>query len=335
MILEQVITKYCSFNHVKTEDILKRDQHELYHKRIKTESCCICFKRTYTSYTKVIPEKQWELLYEKNEGSKMHSCPCKFKDCCEDFVPKKINTCDLLVAIPLIFYSKEMLQYIVNILRVNGLKEFLSNNQHALYHCMEKKRCCMCHDMFKVHCENPLLYKEEWTKLFKKQYNTPCSYGNTECCCMYSVNKDIEFTDMNDISWSKLFHVAGPISHLRNIEHNTFLNFLSWTLDDQPLRGALIDLLFMIEDEKFRSGMLQRIKPSSDLNEAVANNVDVNGWISKHLQHQKVRIYCLSCKMSHNKVIDIFLFVVAFFCLHDSITIKQNEQLSNLKKNVS
>ncbi|CAG2211278.1 unnamed protein product [Mytilus edulis] len=123
-ILKQIITEYCATNEQILEDILKKEKHELYHKRIITESCCVCSDKQFCTYIKVIQEKQWETLYEMKEGADSHSCLCSVKKCSERFVPKTVDTSDLSVTVPLVLFIPDILTYIINQLYGNKFDTF-------------------------------------------------------------------------------------------------------------------------------------------------------------------------------------------------------------------
>lgn len=281
LIIQQLVSEYCSLNQVTIEEVLMRDKHELYHKRMETDPCCQCNNKIFCTYIKVISEKQWRAFYEMNARTETHSCPLDFKKCSERFVPKNINTRDLSVTIPLLLNSENMLHHIISQLGEHGLTVLLMNAKHTIYHAVHKLRCCMC---CVVSIEQQLINKKEWNILFKKDNNIPCYKNYMDCCCQYSVRENIQYTDMDDTSWCKILYVAGPFSLLSFIEECTFLSFLNWNVDDRPLERALTELLSMIQDEKFFSDMSQRIS-SRDHS---ADKEDAYEWVSKHLQHQKV-----------------------------------------------
>ncbi|CAC5410001.1 unnamed protein product [Mytilus coruscus] len=250
MILQKLISEYYSLKNVTTEDVLREEKHQLYHKRKKHEPCCKCTTESFSSF-KVITEKQWDALYEMNEKSDPHVCTSNLRSCCERYIPKSVNTCDISVATTLILNVPGILNYMIDRLCVNGIDKFVKHNQHTIYHFMEKKRCCKCHNECMVPTKKQCINKEELNRLFVKEDNILCSVGNTDCCCQYSVRNSIQYTDMDDITWSKIFYVAGPISVVTNIGINALLYFINWNADDKTLREALTELAQLIQDKSF------------------------------------------------------------------------------------
>ncbi|CAC5408762.1 unnamed protein product [Mytilus coruscus] len=287
MILQKLISEYNASKNVTTEDVLSKEQHQFYHKRKKHQPCCKCTTKFFSSI-KVISEEQWDALYEMNESSDSHVCTSNLRNCCERYIPKRINTCDVLVATALILNIPDILTYMIDRLCVNGIDKFVMRNQHKIYHSMEGKRCCKCYKDYMVPTEKPFINKGEWNRLFVKEDSILCSVGNTDCCCQYSVRNPIQYSDTDDISWSKLFHVAGPISVVNKIKNNALLYFFNWNANDETLQEALTELLQMIQDEKFCKDMLRRISSfnRSKSNETMANKTDAIEWVSRHRQHQ-------------------------------------------------
>lgn len=287
-ILQQIINEYCMLTEQTVEEILRKEQHDLYHKRILTESCCVCnaIGVEFCTFTKVIPEIQWEILYEMKECNNVHSCPYNSNKCCENFIPKKIDTCDLSVTIPLVLNIPDILMYIINQLYMEKFDTFLINNKHVIYHSMEKTRCCKC---VKDPHKKLLINKKEWNKLFMKEDNVSCQTASADCSCKYSVIKKLDPSKIDEYLLSKIFHVAGPISVLVQILQNRFLYFLNWTVEDSVLQGALEELSNVIDDETFRNNMLQQISSRNPhkLEDTTKRSI-ASGWISKQLQNQKV-----------------------------------------------
>ncbi|XP_052085133.1 uncharacterized protein LOC127722281 [Mytilus californianus] len=285
-ILQKIISEYCTLTEQTIEGILRSEKHYLYHKRFVTESCCVCNANDvlFCTYTKVIPERLWDIMYEWKEDIDSHICPSNLEKCCERFIPKMIDKCDLSVTVPLVLNIPDMLAFVINRLYVN-FDTFLMNNKHAIYHSMEKKRCCNC---VKDPTEKILFNKKEWNKLFRKEDSVSCKISPKDYCCKYSVINNIKLSNVDEILLSKICHVTGPISVLNLIGQDTFLYFLNWTVDEQALSGAITELLYVIEDETFRNDMLQRIS-SCNLHQLYENNVkvDVPRWISKQLQNHK------------------------------------------------
>lgn len=285
MILQQIISEYCTLNSIVMEDILRMEKHELYHKRLLTESCCVC-KHEFSTFIKVIPEKQWETLYEIKEDSDFHHCRSNLKQCSERFIPKTIDTGNLSITVPIVLNIHNILTYIINRLYKNEFDKFLMNNKHAIYHHMEKTRCCMCR---KDPSEKTFITKIEWNKLFFKECEASCQNCMQDCCSQYSVIKGIKSSNLDETFLSKLFHIAGPISVLNKIEQASFLYFLNWTAVEGPLRDALSELLSIIKDTAFISEMSKRMK----LDETMTEKLDVHKWISTHVKHKKVCLYQL------------------------------------------
>lgn len=290
LILQKLITEYCNLKKVTIEDILKNEKHDLYHKRIETESCCKCSTKQTSTFMKVIPEKQWDALYEIGLSSNSHACPSNLTKCSERFVPKTINTSDLSVSMTFVLYSQNMMQYIVSRLFIKGLSKFLLDNQHTLYHSMDQKMCCKCR---KSPTEEILINKEEWNTLFLKENDILCKNNTTNCCCQYTVRRRIKYSDIDETVLFKIVYLAGPIGVLNRIKENAFSYFIIWTVDADPLRRALTELLNIIEDKLFRSDMLRRTSSFhlTQSCETETKSDDANKWLSKHLRKQKVGIY--------------------------------------------
>lgn len=292
IILQQIISEYCTKNKQVIEDVLKEEKHDLFHKRIKAEPCCECATE-YSTYIKVIHERQWEALFEAKEGNSfscLHTCTSEVKKCYERFVPKRIATSDLLVSMPLILNIPSILKYVISRLCVSGFSKFLLQNQHTLYHSMEKIRCCKC---INDPIEKILFNKKEWNKLFKKADSISCKGDTKDCCCYFSVRDGIDYASMDDTLLSKLFYVAGPISILNKIGQDSFLYFLSWTVDGKPLQNAITELLQIIEDKKCIPGILQHLSSGnfSNLDKTITQEADASDWLYRHLRNQKVCLF--------------------------------------------
>lgn len=281
VILQKIISEYCTFKGETIEDVLRNEKHELYHKRINTVSCCKCSTKSLSTFTKIIPEKQWEAMYEISMGVNSHSCPFDLTTCIESYAPKTTNTIDSSVIITMLLYSRNMMHYIASRLFVKGFCQFLLDNQHTLYHSMDNKRCCKCST---VPTEKKLINKSEWNMIFTSATAIPCKIETKDCCCQYSVRKEIEFSDIDETILFKLIYISSPFCVLNKIKRDAFLYFINWTLDVNPLRRALTELLDIVEDETFCSDMMQRIL--SD--ETEARYDDAYQWVSKHLRKQKV-----------------------------------------------
>ncbi|CAC5378623.1 unnamed protein product [Mytilus coruscus] len=285
LILEQLISEYCKFKDMEIAEILLEEKHKLFHKRIKTESCCKCTN----SFVKEIPEiseKQWEALYEMIEDNNSHFCKSGPNKCSERFVPKTIKTCDLSVTMILFLHIPDILSHTINRSCINEFYTLLEKNKHTIYHSMEKEKCCACN---KDPTEKLLIKKEEWNRLFQKENRKPCQTGTKDCCCEYSARRGLEILNLEGTFLSKIFHVAGPISILNKVWQDAFLQFLNWTIDDQPLREALTELLNKSTDKTFYNDMLKRISQCnfSELDETLAKQVELRGWCSKHLRNKK------------------------------------------------
>lgn len=300
MILQQFIFEYCKENDVTIEDILRREKHALYHKRCITKACCTCCTGM-SLYSRVIPENQWIALYEVFEDSDSHLCKLDMKDCCERFVPKRINKCDLSVSKTLILNIPDIVTYTVRNLCVRGFDKFLKQYQHEICHYMKGKRCCRCD---KVPSKKPVFDSSQLEYLFIKSNNSSCHTGILDCCCQYSVRKGVEYTDIDANVLSKILNVAGPFSVLNRIEDDAFSYFLTWTVDEFPLLRALKELLNGIQDQKFYHSILFVILNQSHV--TTTKQIDARRWISRNLAKQKVRVrFCLNC----------YKFIVMSMCI--------------------
>lgn len=287
MINNKLISEYCTFKTITLENLLLREQHDIYHKRIDTKSCCRCPPK-FSNYSKVISNKQWEALYELEKDGTSRFCRCGQIDCIEHFVPKKIKTFDLSVTQVLILNVPDILFYMIDRLcEKNGFDKFLMHNQHEIYHYMEKNRCCKCNKMYTAQTEKLFITQTEWKKLFTKKDNVVCNSGNIDCCCQYSVRNGVDYKKTDEMLLCKIFHVAGPIGDLNKIKENAFLGFLSYSVDDKPLQKTLKTLCAMIKDKTFCSDISKR-SSSCDLIQSDEN--DACRFISMHLLEQKVCI---------------------------------------------
>lgn len=293
-ILHKVISEYCDLNKVKLEDVLRERKHELYHKRIKTFSCCKCTLDCST-YNKIISEKHWNALYEFNEDSDLHSCPLKLRNCSERFVPKRINTFNMSLAKALILNEPNMLRYMIGQLCTSGFDAFLIVNQHILYHSMNQKKCCKCKHISYENTEKSLITEKEWAKLFVKS-DISCPSMSKDCCCQYSVRNGINYSDIDDICLFKIFQIAGPFSVLHKIEENAFIYFLNWTVDNQHLQRAIKELFNILIDKTFSHRVLSVISSQS------ATSIDARRWVSTNLRQQKVQSVSIQ---THYKVNNI------------------------------
>ncbi|VDI62314.1 Hypothetical predicted protein [Mytilus galloprovincialis] len=283
MILEQFISEYCMLKQVTRHDILREEKHRLYHKRLKTVSCCQCTTEfPIYSYSKCIPEKHWEALYQVTELTNSYNCKCECTPCIECFVPKRMITFDIFVAMTLILHIPNILKYFVSQLCVTGFNTFLMNNKHTIYHCMKKNMCCECNN---DSTGKVLINVAEWNTLYIKEDAVYCKTGSEYCCCQYAVRNLIKYSDVDDTLLSKIFNVAGPLRVLNKVGQDTFFYFLNWTDDDQPLQKVLIELLNIIENKQ----LVRLIRSSilSKSNETITNQFDARKWISKHLKQQQ------------------------------------------------
>lgn len=285
--LRSFISDYCTIKGKTIECLLKQEKHQLYHKRHKTEDCCSCKNKQFTTYTKVLPEKHWRALYDFKDCAICHSCPIKLKACYGRIVPKKtfdINKCDVSVAMSLILYIPQILKCFVCRLCVNGFDKFLMNNQHTLYHSMDHKNCCKCSN---DPTEKQMISAEEWNKIFLKKNYISSKTCNENCCCQYSVINGIKCCDIDDLLLSKVFYCAGPFGLINKIGQDAFSYFLSWTVDDQPIQSMITELLNVIS-----KNMVDNTSTSSlaQFGESTAKVVDAEEWISKHLREHKVYI---------------------------------------------
>ncbi|CAC5400773.1 unnamed protein product [Mytilus coruscus] len=317
MILQQLLLEYCSLNNVSIEDVLREEQHQLYHKRIKTDSCCKCTTGLAT-FIKVIPEKIWKMLYEEKEDSGSHICPLHLKNCSERFVSKIINKFDLSVSKVLILNIPNTLIYIIHRLYVNRFDKFLMNSRHSLYHSMGKKMCCKCNKISTENTERSLIKVNEWRQLFVKD-DIACQSSCKDCCCQYSLKNGIEYAEMNETMLSKIFQVAGPIGILNKIEHVPFLSYLKYTADDLPLKKELTELLNLIRDKTFC-----RIKFEQS-NETIATKYDTRRWISRHMRQPKIKpeqqqLYVIVRDESIRKITDIIPEENCFLVVYQGLT---------------
>lgn len=280
---------------VTRHDILREEKHRLYHKRLKTVSCCQCTTEfPIYSYSKCIPEKHWEALYQVTELTNSYNCKCECTPCIECFVPKRMITFDIFVAMTLILHIPNILKYFVSQLCVTGFNTFLMNNKHTIYHCMKKNMCCECNN---DSTGKVLINVAEWNTLYIKEDAVYCKTGSEYCCCQYAVRNLIKYSDVDDTLLSKIFNVAGPLRVLNKVGQDTFFYFLNWTDDDQPLQKVLIELLNIIENKQ----LVRLIRSSilSKSNETITNQFDARKWISKHLKQQQV---WLSMSLPYRKV---------------------------------
>lgn len=287
MILQQLIYEYCSLNSITIENLLKQEKHQLYHKRVKTESCCVCHTE-FSTFEKVIPEKQWRTCYDANEENSTHSCPLDPKRCSECFVPKTIDTLDISMFNLLILNIPDIMYYMIQRLCINGFGQFLMDNQHVIYHSMEERMCCKCYE---VPAEKNIINKTEWQTLYKKDDTISCLTGNKNCSCQYVVRNGIKFTDIKNTCLSKIFKVAGPIAVLNKIDQDALLYFLNWTADDKLLDGVLKDLLKMINDKMFYVS-ISSFEPFMSEDTTAKQSV-ICRWIDKHLRRQEVCLFFL------------------------------------------
>ncbi|CAC5400771.1 unnamed protein product [Mytilus coruscus] len=282
MILQQIISEYCRLNGLTLEEVLQIEKHKLYHKRF--EICCECSKGMST-FRKVITEEQWGELYQVNEGSDLRNCTSNLKNCIECFAPKKISICNLSVAKVLILNIPNILIFMISRLCVSGFEKFLVDNQHTLYHAMERERCCRCNKFSTETSETLLIDAIEWNTLFIKDAIC-CHTSSKECCCQYSIRNGIKYSDIDHTLLSKIFCVAGPIGVLNKIEQHPVLYFLNWIVDDQILQTALTELLNVIKDTKFDIEILSN---NSKPDETIAKPTDARRWISRHLRQQQIK----------------------------------------------
>lgn len=289
MILQQIISEYCTVHKLVIEDVLKQEKHDLFHKRIKAEPCCVCATE-YSTYTNVISERDWDALFEIQDGSSRscsHSCTSAPRNCYERFVPKLTNTSDLSVTMLLILNIPNILKYVISHLCASGFSKYLDQNQHTLYHSMEKRRCCKCkYDPI----EKILITKKEWNKLYANRHHVSCP--TNDCCCHFSIIPGIEYFKIDDTLLSKIFYVSGPLSFLNKIGQEKFLYFLSWTHDDEPLHKALTELSQIVQHKSFPD-IIQHVttRNVSHADETKTQEVEARDWMNRHLRNQKVCLY--------------------------------------------
>lgn len=285
-ILRKFISEFLTLHKITLERLLEEEKDQLYHKRQKTEKCCVCIDME-AKYMKLLTEEHWEALYELKNCTDPKVCECKFKICSKLVVPKtdlKISSFDLSLIVSLILYIPRILNHY---LCMNGFGYFLMKYQHTIYHSKEKRRCCKCDGDDEQLSEKSLISENEWMKIFCKEDDKSCQKGTKNCCCLYTPKAGIKCSDLKVTLLSKIVCVAGPVSVLLKIGQETSLYFINWNINDQILLTVLQDLLKMIKDETFCNNMLHQIK-SSNISETVTPNIDTSRWISKHLRHQEV-----------------------------------------------
>ncbi|XP_063438793.1 uncharacterized protein LOC134719763 [Mytilus trossulus] len=283
LILQKIISEFCNSNKTTIEALLEQTKHELYHKRIKTAACCLC-KTSSPQINRVIPEKQWEALFENSD----QLCSCEHKKCSERFVPKKgIETSDLAVSVPLIEHVPNILNYVRRRICDHGFDTFLIHYQHSIYHLMETKKCCQCD---KVPTEKSLINKTEWNKLFLKEDNKNCQEGTIDCCCQFTVREGIKYSNFDEMLLYNLFVMSGPIRVLNKTRNDPLLHFLNWTKDNKTLQGSLKELCNIIEDRKFCRGVSQSIasRKISQVNKTLTDKVETQLWINKNMRNQTI-----------------------------------------------
>ncbi|CAC5408763.1 unnamed protein product [Mytilus coruscus] len=277
MILQKLISEYCTSTNITMEKLIAKEQHQLYHEGLYTEFCCRCPKQL-SSYNDIIPDKKWTVLQEVAPAYRS-----KQMNDSEQFTPKKNTTYDLSLAKALILHNQDILVYMIRRLCVKGFDNFLMQNKHTLYHHI-KKRCSKCSN---VLTGKTLITKKEFNKLFMNEFNISCKSNSMDCCCQYSVRNGIKYSDIDDILLSKIFHVAGPIGILNKIEENAFLSYLNWTVDHQPLERANTELLNLITDETF---CIDIVKSSSSCEIFQSDTINACRWVSMYLPRQRETI---------------------------------------------
>ncbi|CAG2211280.1 unnamed protein product [Mytilus edulis] len=230
------------------EDLLKNEKDQLYHKRQKTKKCCVCEDDKYAIYIKLLPEKQWEELYEVEECTNQHSISCKIKICSTCVVPKKDLKLNVSVLVSLILYIPEILEYFISHFSDEKFEKILNDDQHTIYHSMKKEKCCKCK---KDPTEKIILREKDWNTLFEKSDIIICKADKGKpCCCQYSVRKGIKKSSMDNILRCKIFDIAGPFGVINKIEQDALLYFLNWTVHDSSLPELLADLRIKEQLEK-------------------------------------------------------------------------------------
>lgn len=222
MILRQFLSEYCASEDTTINQLLRLKTHPLYHRREKTRSCCSCENDKFATYIKLLPEKQWLALYELTDCVKIHSTPCKSMNCYKLYVPKNNLELNLSVLVSLVLYIPEVLDRFISHFSEEKFEQFLIYNQHMLYHCMENMRCCKCD---KDPTEKKILNEKEWNTLFIRCDKTLCNTCytcNGDCCCQYSVRKQIKTSSMDPFLRCKIFDIAGPFSIIKRIEQDAF-----------------------------------------------------------------------------------------------------------------
>lgn len=291
-ILHQILTEYCTSSRQTIENILRNQKHELYHKRIKTESCCLCCEDQFSIYMKVIQEKEWETLYQMKKDDISHSCQSNIQNCCERFIPNRLDTCDLSVALTLVLYIPDILTHIINRLYMNKFDMFLKNNKHTLYHSMTTKRCCSCNN---VPTGKIILTEKEWNKIFKKKDDLVRQTCTKDCCCKFTVINGIKSSDIDENLLSKICHVAGPLSVLNKIAQDSFLYYLNWNYDKTPftcLKDALTELLNIIEDRTLSREITKPVLTCNSRSDTtITEAVDVHQWISTNIKRKPVCLF--------------------------------------------
>lgn len=273
MIIRECIAEFCESEDITMEHVLREEKHQLYHKRQRTENCCLCGK-DLAIYMKVFTEEQWESLYELTDD---RVCLCPLTICSKSFVPKKdftLESCDLSLVVSLVLYVPKLLKYFIC---VNGFDKFLMNNQHTLYHSMEKNRCCKCVEQ--PLPEKKMISKKEWSELFVRSIDISCKNSVANCCCKHTVKKEINYSGLDEHLRFTIGYVAGPISVLNDIGQDTFYHFLNWTENDKTLKKALTELSDMIKDNTLCKNILH---------ETEMQNINPRRWISRHLRQYEV-----------------------------------------------
>lgn len=297
MILRRLLSEYCTLKGTTIKIILHEQKHDLYHKRQKTETCCVCGRdNPLATYMRVLTEKQWETLYELTSCTGSHICPLKLNICSEKIVPRygfDLELCDLPMVVSLILHIPEFLRHFMTQFCKNDYRTLLVENQHEIYHAMVKTRCCICRT---DPTEKSMIREEEWNKICMfKNDNFSCKINN--CCCQFTVKENIEYSDIGDLLWSKILHLVGPFRTINIIGQDTFSYFLTWNDQDTQLDCMLNDLKRVLTSarEQFNNENLRSVSSNflPQLEENIANTDDVQNWITTHLREQTVYFYSI------------------------------------------
>lgn len=201
--LTDLIVLNLKNKHLKFEEFLNLNQHEIYHLCYDSR-CCQC-KSLPIKSKRIISPSQLELLFEKHKKLTGHRA-ARCNDFCCSYAKLGVTTdvLDLTLArCMLVNFCLEVFWFSCFTLQCHTLEQFLNLNKHTIYHLWRNKQpCCQCQPGFVYPCDQSVMTATEWNYIFKTML-VPCasdrkrSTAGSSTFCTFAVKSGIALKDID------------------------------------------------------------------------------------------------------------------------------------------